>query len=56
MRQLGSTIATLFRLLIEVYQATLCELGLRTCKFCRDNRAHQSVSAETKARREDRKP
>ena len=55
MRQLGSTIVTLFRLLIEVYKATLCELGLRTCKFCREARASRSVSAETEAKREDRK-
>ena len=38
MRRLGAAISDWFWILAAVYQAGLCELGLRTCKFCRNNK------------------
>jgi hypothetical protein len=38
MRRLGATISDWFWVLVVLYREGLCEMGLRTCKFCRDNK------------------
>jgi hypothetical protein len=38
MRRLGAIISDWFWVLVVLYLEGLCEMGLRTCKFCRDNK------------------